>query len=236
MDDGHPLVPVVQHFLTKGLLVVGVWGVKHVLWRRSRQKSGKAYSLLLPASASANLLLSPGCADMRQAYAWGCFRMTNMGSRWQAPTCHQLQVWQRTRAIRSLPSRDSASSRHLHGKLLAQCTMQAKAVADTGTPYKEMLCVHRWLVEACRDGDPDYVDISQLDERFKASMLSLSAMCCGIGAPSAGVHHRVPCKRTLRSRAMGRRSTTISLPVTQIFSLEVEHCAACLHWIQAGIT
>ena len=187
MDDGHPLVPVVQHFLTKGLLVVGVWGVKHVLWRRSRQKSGKAYSLLIPASASANLLLSPGCADMRQAYAWGCFRMTNMGSMWQAPTCHQLQVWQRTRAIRSLPSRDSASSRHLHGKLLAQCTMQAKAVADTGTPIKGCCVYTGGLLRPAATGI--------LTMLISASLTKGSRQACSHCLPCAVVlvHHQQAC-------------------------------------------
>ena len=54
-DHQHPLVPVVKHFLTKGLLIVGVWGVKHVLWRHTRQKSGKQLHV------AAQLPPAPGC-------------------------------------------------------------------------------------------------------------------------------------------------------------------------------
>ena len=68
MDDRqHPLVPVVKHFLTKGLIIVGVWGVKHMFWRRTRVSEGKDHALLH------QLLLVPFCSSYHRSLAWAQF-------------------------------------------------------------------------------------------------------------------------------------------------------------------
>ncbi len=36
----HPLLLVGKHFATKGLIIVAVWGVKHLIWRHGKSKEG----------------------------------------------------------------------------------------------------------------------------------------------------------------------------------------------------
>ena len=36
----HPLLLVGKHFATKGLLIVAVWGVKHLIWRHGKKSEG----------------------------------------------------------------------------------------------------------------------------------------------------------------------------------------------------
>lgn len=45
----HPLLLVGKHFATKGLLIVGVWGVKHLLWKHGNKRQGEK---------------APGCEDL----------------------------------------------------------------------------------------------------------------------------------------------------------------------------
>lgn len=45
-EHHHPLLPLVQHFGTKGALIVAVWGVKRLIkWRNSRHRAGALLSL-----------------------------------------------------------------------------------------------------------------------------------------------------------------------------------------------
>jgi len=37
----HPLLLVGKHFATKGLLIVGVWGVRHLLWKHGIKREGE---------------------------------------------------------------------------------------------------------------------------------------------------------------------------------------------------
>ena len=39
-EGTHPLLLVGKHFATKGLLIVAVWGVKHILWKHGKKNDG----------------------------------------------------------------------------------------------------------------------------------------------------------------------------------------------------
>ena len=40
-ESENPLVTVAKHFVTKGCLILGVWGLKHFVWKRDNHTGGE---------------------------------------------------------------------------------------------------------------------------------------------------------------------------------------------------
>ena len=40
-ESENPLVNVAKHFVTKGCLILGVWGLKHFVWKRDNHTGGE---------------------------------------------------------------------------------------------------------------------------------------------------------------------------------------------------
>ena len=40
-ENDTPFPTVAKHFLTKGALILGVWGAKHFLWKRKNHLEGE---------------------------------------------------------------------------------------------------------------------------------------------------------------------------------------------------
>lgn len=57
----HPLLLVGKHFATKGLLIVAVWGVKHLIWRHGKKCEGVTSSVTL---SSLFRLVIVGCSSL----------------------------------------------------------------------------------------------------------------------------------------------------------------------------
>ena len=61
-ESGNPLVTVAKHFVTKGCLILGVWGLKHFVWKRNNHTEGEgeehdcSHQHLLSLTCSLSLL------------------------------------------------------------------------------------------------------------------------------------------------------------------------------------
>ena len=42
-ENDTPFSTVAKHFLTKGALILGVWGAKHFLWKRKNRLEGEGW-------------------------------------------------------------------------------------------------------------------------------------------------------------------------------------------------